>query len=67
MAGLETILVIFIINILIKGNTMVSLETPVCNFGEPAVDFALPGVDGNVWTLQDCKGENGSLTPMSMV
>ena len=40
---------------------MVSLETPVCNFGEPAVDFALPGVDGNVWSLQDCKGENGLL------
>jgi len=40
---------------------MVSLETPVCDFGKPAVDFALPGVDGKVWTLQDCKGENGLL------
>ena len=26
---------------------MVSLETPICDFGKPAVDFALPGVDGN--------------------
>ena len=25
---------------------MVSLETPVCDFGAPAVDFELPGVDG---------------------
>ncbi len=40
---------------------MVSLETPVCEFGKLAVDFALSGVDGKVWTLQDCKGENGLL------
>lgn len=40
---------------------MVSLETPVCEFGLPAVDFALPGVDGKTWTLQDCRGEKGLL------
>lgn len=40
---------------------MVSLQTPVCDFGKPAVDFALPGTDGRVWTLSDCKGENGLL------
>ncbi|WP_455206988.1 thioredoxin family protein [Kaarinaea lacus] len=40
---------------------MVSLETPVCEFGKPAVDFSLPGVDGKRWTLQDCKGEKGLL------
>ena len=40
---------------------MVSLETPVCDFGRPAVDFALPGVDGRIWTLEDCRGENGLL------
>lgn len=40
---------------------MVSLETPVCDFGRPAVDFALPGVDGKVWTLAECKGEQGLL------
>jgi len=40
---------------------MVSLQTPVCEFGKPAVDFALPGVDGKVWTLDDCKGEKGLL------
>jgi len=40
---------------------MVSLETPVCDFGAPAVDFALPGVDGKNWTLEECRGENGLL------
>ncbi|VAW85580.1 hypothetical protein MNBD_GAMMA17-1292, partial [hydrothermal vent metagenome] len=24
---------------------MVSLETPLCEFGKPAIDFDLPGVD----------------------
>ncbi len=40
---------------------MVSLQTPVCDFGRPAVDFALPGVDGKIWTLDDCRGEKGTL------
>ena len=40
---------------------MVSLETPVCEFGLPAVDFSLPGVDGSVWTLDRCRGEKGLL------
>jgi len=40
---------------------MVSLQTPVCEFGAPAIDFALPGVDGKVWALEDCKGEKGLL------
>jgi len=40
---------------------MVSLETPVCDFGLPAIDFNLPGVDGRNWTLQDCMGEKGLL------
>ena len=40
---------------------MVSLETPVCQFGEPAPDFSLPGVDGKVWDRQACRGENGLL------
>jgi peroxiredoxin len=40
---------------------MVSLETPVCDFGAPAPDFALPGTDGRVWTLADCRGEKGTL------
>jgi len=40
---------------------MVSLETPVCEFGKPAIDFSLPGTDGKTWTLEDCRGENGLL------
>jgi peroxiredoxin len=40
---------------------MVSLETPVCDFGTDAIDFSLPGVDGKTWTLQECNGENGLL------
>lgn len=40
---------------------MVSLQTPVCDFGQPAVDFSLPGVDGKTWSLVDCAGENGLL------
>lgn len=40
---------------------MVRMETPVCDFGSPAVDFALPGVDGKIWTLDDCRGEKGLL------
>ena len=40
---------------------MASLETPVCDFGAPAPDFSLPGVDGRVWTRDDCKGPKGLL------
>lgn len=40
---------------------MVSLQTPICDFGAKAPPFALPGVDGRTWTLEDCRGENGLL------
>jgi peroxiredoxin len=40
---------------------MVSLQTPVCEFGKPAPDFSLPGVDGKTWTRDQCNGENGLL------
>ncbi len=40
---------------------MVSLTTPVCDFDQPAIDFRLPGVDGKIWTLEECRGENGLL------
>lgn len=40
---------------------MVLLETPVCDFGKPAIDFTLPGVDGHTWTLEQCRGPNGLL------
>jgi peroxiredoxin len=45
----------------LEDTPMVSLETPVCDFGQPAPDFRLPGVDGKTWTRDDCKGSNGLL------
>lgn len=40
---------------------MVSLTTPVCDFGWQAPEFDLPGVDGKRYTLNDLKGPNGLL------
>ncbi len=40
---------------------MALMETPVCEFGSKAPDFKLPGVDGKTWSLQDCRGEKGTL------
>jgi peroxiredoxin len=33
----------------------------VCEFGLPAIDFALPATDGNTWTLEQCRGPRGLL------
>jgi len=33
----------------------------ICEFGRPAADFALPGVDGRVWRLADVRGPTGTL------
>lgn len=40
---------------------MVSLNPPVCNFGQPALDFDLLGVDGKRYTLANSAGKNGLL------
>ena len=40
---------------------MVSLQTPVCEFGQKAVDFNLPGVDQQQWSLEKCRGSRGLL------
>jgi peroxiredoxin len=37
------------------------LTTPICDFNAPAIDFALPGIDGQTWTLEKAKGPNGLL------
>lgn len=33
----------------------------ICEFGRPAADFALRGVDGKVWRLADVRGPKGTL------
>lgn len=40
---------------------MVLTETPLCDFGLPAIDFNLKGIDGEYWSLNDCMGSNGLL------
>ena len=40
---------------------MVSLQTPVCDFGWQAPDFELVGVDGKTYTLGDVRGPKGTL------
>lgn len=40
---------------------MVSLQTPICDFGWRAPDFDLLGVDGKRYTLADVRGERGLL------
>jgi peroxiredoxin len=40
---------------------MAALSPPVCDFGQPAVDFDLPGVDGKRHTLASCRGPQGLL------
>jgi peroxiredoxin len=47
--------------IFLGSNVMVSLETPVCDFDQDIVDFSLPGVDGRIWSVESCRGENGLL------
>lgn len=36
-------------------------ESPLCDFGAPAPDFRLPGVDGRDWTLEQCRGNKATL------
>ena len=38
---------------------MVSLTTPICDFGRSAKDFQLPGVDNKHWNIESIKGANG--------
>mgnify|MGYP002712328925 CR=1 FL=1 len=38
-----------------------AVETPICDFGAPAPDFSLPGVDGKTWTRDACTGKKGLL------
>jgi peroxiredoxin len=40
---------------------MAKMETPVCDFGREAIDFSLPDTNGNVQSLDSCRGEKGLL------
>ena len=44
-----------------QGKIMAALNPPVCDFGLPAIDFDLPGTDGQRHTLASCRGPNGLL------
>ncbi len=38
-----------------------AVTPPVCDFGAPWHDFALPGTDGRIYRLDDIKGPRGTL------
>ena len=38
-----------------------AMETPICDFGWKAPGFALKGTDGKTYTLDDVRGEKGTL------
>lgn len=38
-----------------------AVETPICDFGQAAVNFSLPGTDGKTYALSDVRGPNGTL------
>ncbi len=40
---------------------MVSLQTPVCDFNTPIIDFCLPDTEGKLWTVEQARGDNGLL------
>jgi peroxiredoxin len=37
------------------------LKTPICDFGKKAVPFKLKSTEGKIISLEDLKGENGTL------
>ena len=38
-----------------------AIETPICDFGKKAPDFKLKSTDSKILSLNDIKGENGTL------
>jgi len=36
-------------------------QTPICDFGKKAVPFKLKSTEGKIISLEDLKGENGTL------
>jgi peroxiredoxin len=44
---------------------MIETKSSICDFGWPAPDFALKGVDGKTYTLADVRGPNGTFVVFS--
>jgi peroxiredoxin len=44
-----------------RSAAMVRMTTPICDFGWRAPGFSLPDPEGRIWTLEDCRGERGTL------
>ncbi len=40
---------------------MPAMTTPICDFGQPAIDFELPGIDGKMHSLASARAETGTL------
>jgi len=40
---------------------MVSLETPICDFDAPIIDFSLPDTKGKLWSPANLQGDKGLL------
>ena len=40
---------------------MALTETPLCDFGRPAVEFSLPATDGKTYSLDTVRGPKGTL------
>ena len=41
------------------------IQTPICDFGQKAHDFKLKSTDNKILSLEDIKGENGTLITVS--
>ena len=37
------------------------IQTPICDFGQKAIPFELKSTDNKILSLEDIKGENGTL------
>ena len=37
------------------------IQTPICDFGQKAIPFELKSTDNKILSLNDIKGENGTL------
>ena len=43
------------------------IQTPICDFGQKPHDFKLKSTDNKLISLNDVKGENGTLIMLSLI